>query len=99
MLKLIIISLMFQWYLSGRSTSVHWSKIAADIRLAGNRSTFRTSLDGVHLITQASRSLDGGAIDVIYITAAVVVAAAVMLRVLGPLAQCDILSALNICTA
>jgi len=61
-LRWIIISLRWQWYLSGRSTSVHWSK-----NCCGSASGWKP----IHspCITQTSRSVDGRAVsvlDVIY---------------------------------
>ena len=46
------ISLRWQWYLSGRSTSVHWSKIAVDLRPS-------RKIRSPH-ITQASSWVTGG---------------------------------------
>ena len=95
MLKLIIISLRWQWYLTGRSTSVHWSK-----NCCGSTSGWKP-IHSPHISGWCAfdHQVIGRAVPLMWYITAAVVAPAVMLRVLGPLAQCDILSALNIFTA
>ena len=66
MLKLIIISLRWQWYLSGRSTSVHWLKNCCG-STSGWKPIHSPRIFGWCAFDhQASRSLAGSAIDVMY---------------------------------